>query len=143
MSGQQFNNGILQVYVPSGWMLFYGIDSDGNASPQKIHIYKDAQTELDIFSKAGITIRFYGKDEIFFSVRALYDNVCDLKPFKCGKHLWNGYTCTSFGYPYTMLVAKAGKVTFQVMILTENGDHKISLDDEDVRAILASIEACT
>ena len=142
MIGEQFDNGILRVFVPSGWKLFYGIDSDGNASPKKLHIYKDAQTEFDIFSKAGITVCFYGKDEIFLSTSIFYDNVRDLEPFECGGHLWNGYTCTSFDYPYTMLNATRDGVTFQVMILNENGTHKIALEDEDVRAILESISAC-
>lgn len=142
MSGHLFDNGILRVFVPEGWLLFYGIDSDGKASPKKVHIYKDAQSELDIFSKAGITICFYGKDQIFLSIRALYENICDLEPFEYGNLLWNGYTCTSFGYPYTMLTANQNEATFQVMILTQNGEHTISLEDGDVQAILKSIEAC-
>lgn len=32
--------------------------------------------------------------------------------------------------------------TIYVMVLTENGEHQISLQDGDVRAILESIEAC-
>ena len=142
MSGQLFDNGILRVVVPEGWLIFYGIDSDGKASPKKLHIYKGAQTELDIFSKAGITVCFYGKDEIFISIKALYDNICDMEPFECGGHLWNGYTCTSCGYPYTMLHTTHDGITFQVMVLTENGEHKISLNDADVLSIIESIKAC-
>ena len=55
-----FENGILRVLVPSGWKLFYGIDSEGNASPRNLHIFKGAQTELDVFSKAGITVFYHG-----------------------------------------------------------------------------------
>lgn len=139
MNGQQFDNGIFRVFVPSGWKHFYGIDSDGKASPKKLHVYKDAQTEFDIFSKAGITVCFYGKDEIFFSIRVFYDNVQDIEPFELGGHLWKGYTCTSFGYPYTMLDTTSNGVTFQVMILMKNGEHEISLDDDDVKIILESI----
>ena len=139
MSGQLFKNGILRVFVPSGWKLFYGIDSDGTASPKKLHIYKDAQTESDIFSKAGITVCFFGKNEIFLSTRVFYDNVCDIEPFESGSRLWNGFTCTSFGYPYTILESTQGGVTFQVMILKENGEHSISMDDDDVKMIIESI----
>ncbi len=139
MNSQLFENGIMRVFVPSGWKQFYGIDSDGNASPKKIHVYKNAQYETDIFTKAGITICFYGKDEIFLSVKDFYDDVRDLEPFQCGNYLWNGYTCKSFGYPYTMLTANSDGITFQVMILNENGEHRISLDDSDVKAILESI----
>ncbi len=139
MSGQLFENEIFSVFVPTGWMLFYGIDSDGKASPKKLHVYKDAQSEFDIFSKAGITICYYGKDTVFLSPRAFYDDVCDIKPFKSGNRLWNGFTCTSFGYPYTMLDSTNDGVTLQVMILMKNGEHEISLDDADVQEILQSI----
>ncbi len=142
MNGQLFDNGILRVFLPSGWKLFYGIDSDGKASPKKLHIYKDAQTELDIFTKAGITICFYGENEIFLSPRFFYDDACDIEPFESGGKLWNGFTCSSFGYPYTMLDSKDNGVTFQVMILTKNGEHEISLNDEDVRAVIESIASC-
>jgi len=139
VNGQLFDNGILRVFVPSGWKLFYGIDSDGNASPKKLHIYKDAETEFDIFSKAGITICFYGKNEIYLSTRSFYSDVRDIEPFERSDKLWNGFTCTSFDYPYTMLDAKHNGATFQVMILMKNGEHEISLEDEDVRSILESI----
>ena len=136
-----FENGILRVLVPSGWKLFYGIDSEGNASPRNLHIFKGAQTELDVFSKAGITVFYHGKDEIYISTKDFYENVRDLEPFECGGHLWNGYTCTSFGYPYTMLEAKDDGCVFQVMILMKNGEYEISLNDEDVRSIIESISA--
>ena len=103
MNSELFDNSILRVLVPSGWKLFYGIDSEGNASPRNLHIFKGAQTELDVFSKAGITVFYHGKEEIYISIRDFYENVRDLEPFECGGYLWNGYTCTSFGYPYTML----------------------------------------
>ena len=82
-----FENGILRVPVPSGWKLFYGIDSEGNASPRNLHIFKGAQTELDVFSKAGITVFYHGKDEIYISIKDFYENVRDLEPFECGGHL--------------------------------------------------------
>lgn len=139
MNGQLYENGILRVFVPSGWKLFCGIDSDGKTSPKKLHIYKNAQTEWDIFSKAGITICFYGENEIFLQIRSFYDNVQDMVPFELNGRLWNGYTCTSSGYPYVMLDAADNGVTFQVMILTKNGEHEISLDDADVKLILESL----
>jgi hypothetical protein len=142
MNREIFDNGILRVIVPSGWKLFYGIDADGNESPKKLHIYKDAQTGLDVFTKAGITICFYGKGEIYISPRAFYDNVQDLESFALGGYIWHGYTCTSLGYPYTMLETMCDGVTFQIMILMENGEHKISLNDADVQLIIESISIC-
>ena len=97
---------------------------------------------MDVFSKAGITVFYHGKDEIYFSIKDFYENVRDLEPFECGGHLWNGYTCTSFGYPYTMLEAKDDGCVFQVMILMKNGEYEISFNDADVRSIIESISIC-
>ena len=135
-----FDNGILCVIVPEGWKLFYGIDSDGNKSPKKLHIYKGAETETDIYSKPGITVCFFEKNEIYISTKSFYDNVCDTAPLKFGNHIWYGYTCTSLGYPYTMLDANDGGATLQVMILMSNGGQSISLEDEDVKIILESLK---
>ncbi len=142
MSGELFDNGMFRVFVPSGWKWFYGTDSDGKLSPKKVHVYKDAQNEWDILSKAGITIRFCGGNEIFLSPKFFYDDVSDIEPFECGGLLWNGFTCTSLGYPYTMLDATYHGITFQVMILQKNGEHTIALEDADVHSVLESIAAC-
>lgn len=143
MNGEWFDNGILRVFVPSGWLIFYGIDSDGKESPKKVHIYKGAEIPLDLFSKAGITICFWGKNEIFLSPKAFYDDPQDLEPFEMNGLRWSGYTCTSCGYPYTMLEARGEGVTFQVMILTKNGEHEISTDDADVKTIVESLTPAT
>ncbi len=138
MSGW-FDNGILRVQVPSGWKLFYGIDSEGRTTQKKVHIFKDARIETDIFTHAGITICFFGKEDYYLSPKFFYDNVEDMEDFALGAYTWSGYTCTSFGYPYTMLEARQDGCVFQVMILTKNGEHEISLADADVKTILESL----
>ena len=139
MNEKLFENDLLRVLVPQGWKLFYGIDSECNTSEKKLHIFKEAETEFDIFSRAGITICFYDKEDIFISIKNVYDNVTDIEPIRLGEHLWEGYTCTSLGYPYTMLTSKRDGVIFYAMILTRNGEYEISLDDSDVKTILESI----
>ena len=142
MECKTFDNGIFRALVPAGWNCFYGIDSEGRKSHKKLHIYKAADTEFDIFSKAGLTICYYGKEEYFLSPKFFYEDVQDLVPFVCGHHQWDGYTCTSLGYPYTMLTAMSNGATIYVMVLMKNGEHQISLQDPDVRSILESIEVC-
>ncbi len=133
-----FDNGIFRVRVPSGWELFYGIDSECRTTQKKVHIYKDAKLETDIFTHVGITICFFDRQDNYLSPKFFYDNVVDMEPFHLGAYTWNGYTCTSFGYPYTMLEAKHDGCTFQVMILMKNGEYEISLEDADVQTILTS-----
>ena len=134
-----FDNGIFRVMVPSGWGVFCGIDSEGRTTQKKIHIFKEAKLETDIFTHAGITICFFDREDYYLSPKFFYDNVADMEAFTLGAYTWDGYTCTSCGYPYTMLEAKHNECTFQVMILMKNGEHEISLDEEDVKIILESL----
>ena len=134
-----FENGTLRVLVPSGWAIFRGIDSECRVTPKKLHIFRNAKLETDIFTHAGITVCFFDKTDYYISPKFFYDQLADIQPFVLGAYAWEGYTCTSFGYPYTMLEARHDGCVFQVMILMKNGEHEISLDDADVKTILESI----
>ena len=141
MKAEIFSTEFLQVNVPENWKVFLGIDPEGHATQKKLHIYKNAESELDIFYKAGITICYYEDAGQYFLIKDLYDEVEDILPFKMGNYCWSGYTCRSFGYPYIMLETSENTDRLLVMILTENGENKISFSDSDVQEILKSIIA--
>ena len=103
MKAETFSNEFLQVIVPDDWKVFQGIDAKGHATQKKLHIYKNANSELDIFHKAGITICYYEDAGQYLLIREIYDDVKDISPFELGNYCWNGFTCRSLGYPYTML----------------------------------------
>lgn len=134
-----FDSGRFCVTVPDGWMAFCGTDSDGKITPKKVHIYKGISLQTDIFTHAGITVCFFGKEDYYLSPKHFYENVVDRKPLPLGPYTWSGYTCTSGGYPYVMLDTEKDGYIFQVMILTKNKEHEISLDDTDVRLIIGSL----
>lgn len=134
-----FDSGTFRVTVPDGWMAFCGTDSSGKISPKKVHIYKGISVQTDIFTHAGITVCFFGKEDYYLSPKHFYDNIVDIEPFRLGSFTWSGYTCTSLGYPYTMLDTEQDGFIFQVMILIKNGEHEISLEDTDVRLIIGSL----
>lgn len=141
MEAEVFRNEFLQVVVPDKWKAFLGIDPEGNATQKKLHIYKNAESELDIFHKAGITICYYEDAGQYLLIREIYDDVKDISPFELGNYCWSGYTCRSFGYPYIMLETSDKTDRVLVMILTENGENKISFSDSDVQMIMKSIVA--
>jgi hypothetical protein len=141
MSAEIFSNEFLQVEVPENWKAFLGIDAEGKATPKKLHVYKNAKSEMDIFHKAGITICYYEDAGQYFLIKALYDEVEEVSPFEMGNYCWSGFTCKSFGYPYIMLETSESTDRVLVMILTENGENKISFSDNDVQMILKSIVA--
>ena len=134
-----FDSGKFRVTVPDGWAAFSGADSDGNPTPKKVLIYKGISHETDIFTHVGITVCFFGKEDYYLSPKHFYDDIVDLESVPIGHYTWEGYTCTSLGYPYTMLDTRQGGRVFQVMILMKNGEHVISLEDSDVRSIIESL----
>ena len=134
-----FDSGRFCVVVPEGWMAFCGTDSGGKITPKKVHIYKGISSPTDMFTHVGITVCFFGREDYYLSPRHFYENIVDMEPLPIGPYTWNGYTCTSLGYPYTMLDTEKDGYIFQVMILMKNGEHEISLDDTDVRRIIGSL----
>ena len=142
MDSHLFDSGYFRFSVPYGWLAFLGIDSENKKTPKKAHVYKDAKHEIDLYTHAGITICFFDKGDYYLSPRFFYDNVADIEDFTIGSYKWSGYNCTSLGYPYTMLENRRDGCVFQIMILRKNGQHKISLEDEDVKLILESLSRC-
>lgn len=140
-SAEIYSNEFLQVTVPRNWQLFLGIDAEGKTTPKKLHVYKNAESEFDIFYKAGITIHYYEDAGQYFLIKGIYDEVEDISPFELGNYCWSGFTCRSFGYPYIMLETSEKTDRVMVMILTENGENKISFSDSDVQEIMKSIIA--
>lgn len=141
MKAEVFSNEFLQVIVPDNWKAFLGIDAEGKTTQKKLHIYKNAESELDIFHKAGITICYYEDAGQYLLIKDLYDDINDIPSFELGNYCWSGYTCKSFGYPYIMLESSEKTDRVLLMILTENGENKISFSDSDVQEIIKSIVA--
>ena len=141
MKTEVFRNEFLQVIVPDNWKAFLGIDAEGKTTQKKLHIYKNAESELDIFHKAGITICYYEDAGQYLLIKNLYDDINDIPSFKLGNYCWSGFTCRSFGYPYIMLESSEKTDRILLMILTENGENKISFSDSDVQEIIKSIVA--
>ena len=141
MNAEVFRNEFLQVVVPDNWKAFLGIDAEGKTTQKKLHIYKNAESELDIFHKAGITICYYEDAGQYLLIKDLYDDINDIPSFELGNYCWSGYTCRSFGYPYIMLESSEKTDRILLMILTENGENKISFSDSDVQEIIKSIVA--
>ncbi len=120
-------------------MAFCGTDSNGKITPKKVHIYKGISLKTDIFTHAGITVCIFGGEDRYLSPKHFYDNIADIESVHIGPYIWKGYTCTSLGYPYTMLDTEQDGYIFQVMILMKNREHEIMLEDADVRLIIGSL----
>ena len=73
-------------------------------------------------------------------MKELYEDAADLEPVTIGDYTWNGFTGTSLDTPIAVLwTGEQGSGQILVTLCLENGD-KISLEDADVQAIIASIQ---
>ncbi len=130
----EYSDGVLRLQVPERWQAVAG------TSPGKVHVYKDLEAPEQVFSRAGITVCVHPNKNWYHSSRGFYDNVVDIAPLEIGTRNWQGYNCTSLGYPYTMLETEDGAAMLQVMVLLRNGEYAISMEDPDVLAVIANLE---
>lgn len=141
ITGETFDAGNVSALVPNGWTAYPVTDLfdeyEGDYDPTAVQIVKGAESEFDVFSKPYIQINYYGEETQMISSKDFYDDAKDIEPMQIGNYSWNGFTTDNSGYP-TAILWTEGDVLIQLMIILENND-KISLDDADVQAIIASI----
>ena len=144
IKGETFDGGNISALVPDGWMGFHGTDYfdeyEEGYDPNVIQIAKGAKSEWDLLTKPYIMIGYYGPDNPMMTpMKELYEETADLEPITIGNYTWNRFTGESIGTPIAILwTGEEGAGQIQLTICLENGD-KISLEDADVQAIIASI----
>ncbi len=144
VKGETFDGGNISALVPDGWMGFHGTDyfdeHEEGYDPNVIQIVKGAKSEWDLLTKPYIMIGYYDADNAMMTpTKDIYDESVDLEPVTIGNYTWNGFTGKSIGTPIAVLwTGEEGEDQIQLTICLENGD-KISLEDADVQAIIASV----
>lgn len=145
VAGETFDGGNISALVPDGWMGFHGADYfeeyEEGYDPNVIQIAKGAEGEGDLFFSPYVMINYYAPDNPMMEpMKELYEDTADLEPAAIGDYTWNGFTGKSLDTPIAILwTGEQGSGQILVTICLENGD-KISLDDADVQAIIASIQ---
>lgn len=145
-AGEAYDTGNFKVLVPDGWKAFPQHDvfsDDPNAmNPNIIQIGKGAASDMDLYSKPAITVNYAGRGTTMMAPsRDFYDDVEDMADITTGDHVWSAFRCVSMGQKLYMLFEDQGKIQFQAAVTYETDGGSVSLDDADVRAILASIMA--
>lgn len=144
ITGETFGDGNISALVPDGWMGFHGTDYfeeyEEGYDPNVIQIAKGAKSEWDLLSTPYVMISYFGPDNPMMEpMKELYEESADIEPVTIGDYTWSGFTGKSIDTPIAILwTGEEGSDQIQVMICLENGD-KISLEDADVQAIIASI----
>ena len=114
--------------------------SGGPAVTDPADITEGAKSEWDLLSTPYVMISYFGPDNPMMEpMKELYEESADIEPVTIGDYTWSGFTGKSIDTPIAILwTGEEGSDQIQVMICLENGD-KISLEDADVQAIIASI----
>lgn len=144
IAGEMYDTGEFRALVPEGWQAFPVTDvfSEDNAVDTScFHIIKDGTSDLDLFSKPYVRFDYYGSDTMMMKPdSSWYENVEDVAPMQLGEHSWSGFTGEDGYGKMAVLWAEEGDIQYQVTIWLEVENKKITLEDTDVQAILASVE---
>lgn len=144
IKGETFEGGNISALVPEGWMGFHGMDYfdeyEEGYDPNVIQICKGAESEWDQLTTPYVMISYFGLDNPMFEPsKDFYEEGADLEPITLGDYTWKGFTAKSLDTPIAILwTGEEGSEQIQLMICLEN-EGKISLEDADVQAIIASI----
>lgn len=145
IKGETFDGGNIEVFVPEGWKAYHGADPfdsyEEGYNPNEVNIGKGVENELQLFGKPMLNIVYSGKDRtLYMPTKDIYENGKDLKDITTGEYTWKAFTAESLGYPIAVLFTEVGDEQLQVSLTLENNGEKISLEDEDVLAILERIK---
>ena len=147
ISAETYNTGAFSVFAPDGWEAhpFYHASS-GEINPDTAGVYKGLPDDYGrgLIPGMQITVR----KGLSVPPKSMYQGAEDIEPVTIGNHTWNGfivyqqYTGTVY-MPLTVLWATVGDKRIQIGAYAPRGEKDkikhISLDDPDVRAIIASI----
>lgn len=121
---------LLSVEVPKGWKFV-----DNQEKADSAYIYKG---DKEATESPAVAITYCDPDTEMLSPRDMYEDAKDIEPIKIGDYTWEGFTAVSFDYPITVLLLKEPH-QLQVLLFNEVEGQKISLEDDDVQAIIRSI----
>ena len=156
ITGEIYDTGELRALVPDGWAAFpipdVFADAPDAVKTSCFHIIKGGVSDRDIHAKPYIRLECLEPGvQIADPDPALDKNVEDVGPLNLGGHSWNGYVFEDcfggYGKPVigkmAVLWTEAGSTRYEAVIRLEfNGQKgKISLEDDDVQAILASVQS--
>lgn len=141
--GEVYSTGEFQALVPEGWTAFPITDvfsDDDAADTSCFNIIKGGTSDLDLFSKPYVRLDYYGPDtQMMKPSSEYYENVEEVAPLQLGAHSWSGFIGEDGYGKSAILWVEEGNIQYQAIIWLEIENEKITIEDEDVQAILASV----
>ncbi len=134
-----YDVGEFTVGLPEGWIEspFY-INGTEETMNDSITLYK-SDNDLDhaIFNAPGITISY---NQTCTSTEEYYEDSVKVDKAEIDGITYEGFNSENNGFPFTQYIGNTEDACFQLMLLQERTDGTINITDEEVIAILESIE---
>ena len=155
IKGNIYDTGEFQALIPEGWEAFpvpdVFSDTANAVKTSCFYIIKGGVSAADIHAKPYIRLEYLDPGmQLADPDPALYKNIENVPPLDLGDFSWIGYVCEDcfggYGKPVigrmAVLWTETDSIRYEAVIrLKFNGrKEKISLEDRDVLAILASVE---
>ncbi len=146
VKGETFDTGEFSVLVPDGWKL-REVSFSGEVDPSSVQIFKGAKEELDYFTTPYIYVRSCANqdsvtDALTWAQAYDADSAEQLDAVTTGDFKWDAAKADTGNGSYgDMFILTANEpYKFRIDIASEKDGTKLSLEDADVQAILASLK---
>lgn len=152
VTGEIYDTGQFQVLVPETWRVLPITDPFQEGRPVMtdcVFLRKGGESDWKVTEKPYIRIECYSEEREQRQIPQEYlqHNAREVVPMELGRLTWQGYTADDYQGRvnlgrFAVLWAEDEQYIYQVYIWFESGGEKISLEDRDLQAILASV-TCT
>lgn len=132
----EIDTSALYVKSSSDWELVKR-KVDGKEKDDQVYAVKGG---VDSNSFPNILICYYKSASDYKDEKSFYKDAQDISSVKAGDRTWEGYTYSLFGSSEACLTAKQGDGIIVCKFTLSQGGEKISVTDDDVKDILASIK---
>lgn len=134
-----YDVGQFSVFIPAGWkeITFESFDDPASFRTDCVCVCKGGRS---LHSDPYVQVNYYGPSITMMSVyKGVYKDVRDVEEFTAGNFTWKVFFASSFGKPFILLQTNAGTNEFQITIWNEQDNGSITLEDDDVQAIINSL----
>lgn len=150
IKGEIIDAGQVSALCPEGWVNvpvedFVSTQQEGESilDPTRLQFDKISKSQENEFLTLGVWIYYYPKET---NTENLFVNSFSLKseawgPKEIDGRTWEGFVGLDLGERNATIWTEDDNAKFYVRVVLEVDKEKVSLDDADVQAILASIEA--
>jgi hypothetical protein len=136
-AGTAFDTGRFSVTVPAGWSAFQMDEADDTT----VTVVKGGGDMTSLYFSPSISVMYVPLGTMLFGAQDLMDDAVEIEPFSLGGYDWNGYEYEFLGMKGISLTASGDFGSLVATISPQGmlGGDTITLEDADVRAILAGI----